>query len=151
MLQVRAGLNGGIPAVLIIDLVERRKDDGDGARLQLSLDSMENLLTSVVTSAVDEVGAVVFPLLSDGPIQLAGPNVEIQFGDRSLDQVLHIPPTFTRPEGAHSAPGADIRVPDGADALDCLERGQLIRRGMVSMLRQNGYDNVETWLGVPPT
>lgn len=149
-LQVRGGLIGGVPAVLIIDFTERLTDGATSERLHLSLDSLDELLISMTTSAVDQVGATVLPLLVDTPMRLVGPNIEIQFGDRPVEQILNMPPTFERPEGASGGLGADIRTPDGLDSYDSTERSRLIRRGITSMLRQNGYDNVEGWENAVP-
>jgi hypothetical protein len=93
---------------------------------------------------VDEIAATVFPLIyEDLAPPIIGPNYEIQFGDRGLDNFVQIPSSFTRPYGAQSLPWANINTPEDSDARDLDARDVVLHAGLESVFRSNEYDGIE--------
>jgi hypothetical protein len=144
-LQLPVGAMSGPRIVLVLDVIERPiADGGELPRLSLSLPELHGLLHALAMTTVDQLASAVFPLVcEDSSRKILGPNYELSFGDRSLNNAIEIPDGFTRPATAHDMPWANINAPEDADAHDLGARDALLRRGIESMLRQNEYDGFE--------
>jgi hypothetical protein len=131
--------------ILILDLIERSADPNENlARLDLSLPDLHELLHTISKTVIDEIAATVFPLIYKDLIPpIVGPNYEIQFGDRELDNLVQIPSSFKRPDGAQSSPWANINTPEDSDARDLDARDAVLRTGLESTFRSNEYDGIE--------
>jgi len=144
-LQVPTGLRGGPTVLLIIDLMEQANpSQPNGPRLRLSLGDLHALVHDLARTAIDELADALCPVMLDRDAALVGPNFELSFGDRSVDDLVSIPDSFQRPSDAQSVPWANINTPEEDDARDPTVRDEVIREGLASMLRQNGYDGFES-------
>jgi hypothetical protein len=101
------------------------------------------LLHTLATTAIDDIGIPVFPLICDETPAILGPNYEISFGDRSIETVIEIPNSFERSQGSVSNPWAEINTPQHANSRDPKTRNAVICSGIESILRSNGYDGIE--------
>jgi hypothetical protein len=144
-LQLPSGTMSGPRVVIVLDVIERQaRDSSEPRRLRLSLAELHELLHSLATTTVDQLGSVVFPLTCEDPSpRILGPNYELSFGDRSLNTTIQIPADFSRPSGAHDLPWATINTLEDVDAHDLVARDSVLRQGIESMLRQNEYDGIE--------
>lgn len=137
----------GSCVLLIFDLIEQQADsdnDRQAARVQLSLEHVHCMLHMIAKSGVDEVAEAVFPLVyKDGVPPMYGPNYEIQFGDRTLENMVRMPSGFTRPRDARSNGWAEISTPEDSNPRDLAARNSVIRDGIEKVLRSNGYDGIE--------
>ncbi len=104
-LQLPPHLMLGPRVLLIVDLIEQRDAEReDQARLRLSLSDLHCLLHTLAKSIVDDVAGTVFPAIYEDAVPLMfGPSFEIQFGDRTLEDLLEMAPGFTRPREARSS------------------------------------------------
>jgi hypothetical protein len=144
-LQLPPHLMLGSRVILILDLIERSADPNEHLpRLNLSLPGLHELLHILSKTAIDEIAAAVFPLIyKDRTPLIVGPNYEIQFGDRELDNLVQIPSSFKRPDEARNSPWANINTPEGSDASDLEARDTVLRAGFESVFRSNEYDGIE--------
>ncbi len=137
-LQLPPYLTLGSCVLLIFDLIEQRDDPGnerDETRMQLSLVQLHCLLHMIAKSAVDEVAEAVFPLIyKDSVPPMYGPNYEIQFGDRSLENLVRMPSGFTRPRDARSNGWAEVNTPEDSDPHDLAARDSVICGGIEKVL-----------------
>lgn len=152
-LALPVGYQSGSRPVLVLDVIERAADsDASKRRILLSLSELHRFLHMLGKTAVDEIGAVVFPHVCDEQTpSLQGPNYEIQFGDRSLDTAVVIPSSFERPANAVSNPWAEINTPEGIDSRDVGTRDTVIRGGLDQILNSNEYHEFEDYIAkLPP-
>jgi len=148
LFQLPIGLMAGPYLLLVVDLVEQAASwEGEGAgppRLRFTLSSLHSLLHRLAKTAIEEVGAEVFPLIfGDRQPSLVGPNFEISFGDRTLSDLVRLSQNYDRPSTANDTPWVYINTPDGTDARDVRQRDGVIRQGLASMLRQSEFDGIE--------
>lgn len=144
-LQLPVGMYLGPRPILVLDVIEQHDEKSYGLpRLSMSLPGWYDFLRMLGRTIVDEIGQSVIPLVSqsDSP-QLLGPNYEIAFGDRSLETLVEIPPNFEQPQDSYRHIGAEINTPATSDAVDVSERDLVIREGIQTILRNNGYDRIE--------
>lgn len=144
-IQLPAGPQFGSRPVFTLDVIERATDTASqSSRLSLSLTAPHRLLHVLARTAVDEIARTTFPLVcGQNPSSILGPNYEISFGDRTLDELVEIPSSFERPRGPCNNPGAEINTPEDSDAQNLADRDAIIRDGMQKIFRQNGYDRIE--------
>jgi hypothetical protein len=148
LFQLPVGLMAGPYVLLIIDVVEQGATSNvEGTpppRFRFTLPSLHSLLHTMARTAIEEVGAEVFPLIfaANQPV-LLGPNFEISFGDRTLSDLVRLPQNFDRPSTAHDVPWAYINAPDGTNSRDVRGLDEVIRQGLASMLRQSEFDGIE--------
>jgi hypothetical protein len=144
-LQLPPTLMLGSRVILLVDLVEQTASFGeDLQRLRLPLTDLYSLLHTLSQTAIDDLAATVLPLIYKGLLPpIIGPNYEIQFGDRTLEDLVRIPASFRRPEEAQSLGWANIDTPEDSDAQDVAARRVVLRRGLGSIFRSNEYDHIE--------
>ena len=152
-LQLPPGYQFGSRVVLVLDVVERSTDaDNQSPRLFLSLLQLHEFLHALASTAIDEIGGTVFPLVCEEITpKILGPNFQINFGDRSLETLVQIPDSFERQKDASSSPWAEIRTPEDRDPRDLVVRDAVIREGIQKILRSNGYDRIEDEIAKLPS
>jgi hypothetical protein len=144
-LQLPPAFQFGSRVVLVLDVVESTTGTNNQySRLRLSLVQLHAFLHTLATTAIDEIGRAVFPLVCEETTPtILGPNYQINFGDRSLEACVEIPESFERPQGAQNIPWAEINTPEDRDSRDLVVRDTVIREGIQKTLRNNGYDRIE--------
>lgn len=144
-LQLPPGFQFGSRIVFVLDVVEcTARTDNRSSRLRLSLLQLHDFLHTLATTAVDEIGRAIFPLVCEETTPtILGPNYQINFGDRSLETCVEIPESFERPQDTRDIPWAEINTPEDSDSRDIVVRDTVIREGIQKALRNNGYDRIE--------
>ncbi len=144
-LQLPPGFQFGRHVVFVLDVVEGTAGrDNRSSRLRLSLRQLHEFLHTLATTAIDEIGRAVFPLICEEPTPtILGPNYQINFGDRSLETCVEIPASFERPQDRQNIPWVEINTPGDRDSRDRVVRDTVIREGVQKALRNNGYDRIE--------
>lgn len=144
-LQLPPGFQFGTRVVCVLDVIESTAGtDSQSSRLRLSLSQLHELLHTLATTVIEEIGTAVFPLVcEDAAPTILGPNYQINFGDRSLETCVEIPESFDRPQDAPNIPWAEINTLDDHDSRSLIVRDTIIREGIQKVLRNNGYDRIE--------
>jgi hypothetical protein len=144
-LQLPPGFQFGPRVVFVLDVMEGTAGtDNRSSRLRLSLLQLHKFLHTLATTAIDEIGGAVLPLVCEETMPtILGPNYQINFGDRSLETCVEIPESFERPQDARNIPWAEINTPEDRDSRDLVVRDTVIREGIQKALRNNGYDRIE--------
>ena len=148
LFQLPIGLMAGPYLLLVVDLVEQASSwEGEGGappRFRFTLSSLHSLLHVLAKTAIEEVGAEVFPLIfGDREPSLVGPNFEISFGDRTLSDLVRLSEKYDRPSTGYDTPWVCINTPEETNAREVQQRDEVIRQGLASMLRQSEYDGIE--------
>ena len=148
LFQLPIGLMAGPYVLLVVDLVEQassREGEGDAPpRFRFTLSSLHSMLHVLAKTTIDEVGAEVFPLIfGDRQPSLIGPNFEINFGDRTLSDLVRLSQNYDRPSTAYDTPWVYVNTPEETNAREVRQRDEVIRQGLASMLRQSEYDGIE--------
>lgn len=117
-------------------------------RARLDLPQARDLLAALATTAVSDIGEIVFPQIVELPrrrwlairrrhpqIRLAGPNLELRSRPRMLSDVLELP-DLSRRSGAPETNLMMAETPDVVNARDSRVRDAVIVDALIRCLKQ---------------